>query len=114
MADDQFAAADDTITLTQSTMGETLYAPVFAQLDPFQSVKPRTWRKLTVADKLEIVGDDVARAWRIRIGDRQWVIYKSFSGIGNRTFLGQNHTCDLLIGRFQKDGNVEDLLILEP
>ncbi len=97
----------------QSALGKTLYAPLFVDLDPANSVKPRTWRKLTVAETLEIVDDDVARAYRVRVGRQQWVLYKSFQNIASRTFLGQNYKCDLVLGRFEKDGNMQELLSLE-
>lgn len=101
------------ITLRQANYGKTLYAPLMLVADPKASLKPRTWRRLTVAEKLNIVEDDIARAYRVRIGDQQWVIYKSFAEPGNRTFLGQNHHCDFFMGRFQEDGHVEELISLD-
>lgn len=113
-ADDRFQETEEAVTLSQSALGKTLYAPVLIALNPENSIQPRTWRRLTVAEALETLPDDKARAFRVRIGDQQWVFYKSFHGTGNRTFLGQNQACDLFIGRFQEDGNVEELLSLEP
>ena len=110
----KLTVVDQGLALVQSVLAKTLYAPLFVALNPRQSIKPRTWRKLTVAESLEIVDDDTARAYRIQIGSRQWVLYKTFGGAGNRTFLGQNHTCDLFIGRLKKDGNAKELLSLEP
>jgi hypothetical protein len=102
------------VTLDQSALGKTLYAPLFVMLRPKASVRPRTWRPLTVAESLDIVDEDRARAWRVQVGKRQWVLYKSFEGYENRTFLGQNQICDWCIGRLESDGNVEELLSLEP
>lgn len=107
------AGSEGEITLRQANYGKTLYAPLMLIADPKASLKPRTWRQLTVAEKLNIVQDDVARAFRVRVGDQQWVIYKSFAEPGNRTFLGQNHHCDFFMGRFLEDGNVEELISLE-
>ncbi len=101
------------VALQQSIVGSRLYAPLAIQLNSKKSLLPRTWRKLTVAEKLELQTDDVAVAYRIRIGDDQLVIYKSFDEPGNRTFLGQNHSCDFFIGRLKPDGSVKELLSVE-
>ena len=112
-SDDGFLASEGSIKLCQSVFGKTLYAPLIINVNPKESVKPRTWRRLTVAEKLEIVGHDVARSFRVRMGDRQWILYKSFAAPGNRTFFGQNMNGDFFVGRVEEDGKVEELLSLE-
>ena len=111
--DNCFLAAQGSVKLCQSNYGKTLYAPLMINVNPKESIKPRTWRSLTVAEKLEIVEHDTARSYRVRIGNRQWIIYKSFAAPGNRTFFGQNKNGDFFIGRMEEDGNVEELLSLE-
>ena len=113
-SDDKIQATDQKLTVSQSVLGKTLYSPVWVSLNPEASVQPRTWRKLSVSEAMQTVPDDVARAYRVRIGDNQWVFYKSFGEVGNRTFLGQNQTSDLFIGKFLEDGNVEELLAIDP
>ena len=111
--DDRFTCDGQSVRLRQSAVTRNLCAGLFVDLNPARSIKPRTWRTLTVGEELEIVGPDVAVAWRVRIGKQQWVIYRSLEGPGNRTFLGQNHLCDFFIGQFEKDGTVTELLTIE-
>ena len=106
-------SGENHVILRQANYGKTLYAPLMLVADPKASLKPRTWRRLTVGEKLKIVDDDVARAYRVRIGAQQWVIYKSFAEPANRTFLGENHHCDFFMGRFEQDGSVEELIALD-
>jgi len=112
--DNRLAVTDDGVQLNQATLGKTLYAALLVTLQPRDAVKPRTWRALTVAESMQTVTDDRARAFRAQVGKKQWVIYKSFAETGNRTFLGQNQSNDFFVGRFKKDGNVQELLSLDP
>ncbi|MGI9518473.1 MAG: hypothetical protein ACR2NP_15565 [Pirellulaceae bacterium] len=112
-SDDRFAFDENGVHLRQSTVSRNLCAGFFADLNPVRSLRPRTWRTLTVGEELNVVTPDVAVAWRVRIGKQQWVIYRSLEGPGNRTFVGQNHQCDFFIGQFEKDGDVSELLTIE-
>ena len=47
------------LTLSQQAQGRNLCCPLFIDLDPRRVAKQRTWRQLTVAESLEIVGPDV-------------------------------------------------------
>ncbi len=100
--------------LTDRATTRNLYAALVVDLRPRRSRKPRTWRQLTVAESIHAVAPDVAVAWRVRLGDDQFVIYRSLDGVANRTFLGQNHACEFYIGRFGDDGNATELISIEP
>jgi hypothetical protein len=102
------------LTLSQSALCQNLCAALFIDLNPKRSCKPRTWRQLTVAESLEIVSSDVAVAWRVRSGKDQYVIYRSMTEPGNRSFIGQNYSDEFFVGKFEKDGNVTQLLSIEP
>ena len=112
-SDNSIDDLDNSITLKQSSLGRNLYAAWFIDLSPKRSVKPRTWNPLTVGEGLELASPQVARAFRVRIGNYQWVVYRSFGEIGNRTFLGQNRNCEFFIGRFKEDGTVDELISIE-
>jgi hypothetical protein len=99
--------------LYQSARATGLYAPLFIDLSPNRQAKPRTWRQLTVAEELQLIPRDVAVAYRVRVGSRQWVIYRSLGKIGNRTFLGQNVMSEFLVSRFETSGELEDLIEIE-
>jgi hypothetical protein len=100
-------------TLIQSGTGQALYAPLFLDLSPRRSKRPRTWRQLTVAEKLEIVPADVAVAYRVQVGKKQFVFYRSLGEAQNRTFFGQNVNTELFLGRLEKDRSMTELLQVE-
>ena len=99
--------------LRQRSVGVGLYAPLFVDLDPKRQRKSRTWRQLTVAEQLRLVDPSEAVAYRVQIGQQNWVFYRSLSGAKNRTFLGQNVINEFLVARFLPDGEIETLIEIE-
>ncbi len=102
------------LILAQSALCQNLYAALFVDLSPKRSCKPRTWRQLTVAESLEIVSSEAAVAWRVRSGKDQYVFYRSLTEPANRSFVGQNYSGEFFVGKLEKDGNVTQLLSIEP
>ncbi len=98
---------------SQSADGRCLYAPLFLDLDRRRLTRRLTWRRLTVAESLEIQPPDVAAGYRVAIGDRQWLIYRSLAEKANRTLLGHNLSTEMLVARFEKSGEVEPLIEIE-
>lgn len=89
---------------------KALYAPLFIDLDPTRRGKALTWRQLTVAENLQPTSKEVAVAYRVQIGKKQWVIYRSLEKPANRTFLGLNLISEFLVARFKPDGEIETLV----
>jgi hypothetical protein len=56
---------------------------------------------------------DHAVAYRAQIGREQWVLYRSLTNRANRTFISQNVSSEFFIGRFDSEGEVEELLQVE-
>ena len=112
-SDDSFLPINRGLQLTQSINGRGLLAAVFFVLNRKQSTKPRTWRRLTVAEQLEIVPDDVAVAFRVLLGRHQWVYYRSIGDKRNRTFFGENVSSEFFVGKLDRDGAVRALLEIE-
>ncbi|MBI2825342.1 MAG: hypothetical protein HYX69_11710 [Planctomycetia bacterium] len=108
------AANDDGLEL-RLTHGAArrIYAPLFIDLDPARLFRPASWRQLTVAESREVVAADVAVGYRVTAGDEQWLVYRSLGPRGNRTLLGQNLVSEFLIGRFNRNGEVEPLVEIE-
>ena len=50
---------------------------------------------------------------RVRIGQRQWLVYRSLGPAGNRTLLGHNLIGSFLLGQFLPTGEVHTILELE-
>ncbi|MCH2182785.1 MAG: hypothetical protein MK108_12335 [Mariniblastus sp.] len=103
----------DELKLHQSIDGSGLCASLLFDLNRRRSVRPRTWRRLHVMEKLELVNRDRAVAYRVQLDQQQWVIYRSIAENGNRTFLGENFSNDFFMGRFFRNGTVEDLIQVE-
>lgn len=99
--------------LHQWTAGRTLYAPLWIDLDPKRRRRPRTWRQLTVGFRLRPVARDAAVAYRVQIGDQQWVVYRSLAAPEPRTFLGQHVSSEFVVGRFTEDGEMDNLVEVE-
>ena len=109
----EFTANERALTFVQTGRGRALFAGVVFDLNTKRSKRPRTWRKLTVAENLQVVADDVAVARRFQIGDEQWIVYRNLAHVGNRTFIGQNVFCDFCFERFRDDGSVKKLVEIE-
>lgn len=91
--------------------GGSLFIPLWFDFQSRRFQRPRTHRRLTVADELRIVDADNAVAARIQMGSEQWVIYRSLRGRRTRTFLGKHLLADFYCARFDPgDGSMEDLL----
>ena len=104
---------DNRLALSQAAEGSSLYAPLFLDLARERVRKPTTWRRLTVAEQLEIVPRDVAVGYRAQVGDWQWLFYRSLAPRGNRTVLGQNYSTEFVACRFNRNGTTEDILEIE-
>jgi hypothetical protein len=98
------------MSLIMSGRGRAMLAPLFFDLSQRRFRKPRTWRRLTVAERLEIQPDEVAVGYRVQIGSQQWLFYRSLAASANRTVLGQNYSSEFIAGRFAANGIVEELV----
>jgi hypothetical protein len=108
------ATKDGQLTLRQAAAGRNLYAPLWIDLDPARARQPLTWRRLTVAENLQIVPRETAVGYRVQFAARQWLLYRSLAGWGNRTVLGQNYSSEFVCSRFLRSGKTEDILGIEP
>ena len=109
----QLHARSDAVELQLSGQGGALFAPLLLDLKTRRMTRPLTWRRLTVAESLEIVPPHVAVGYRVMVGKSQWLIYRSLTPPANRTLLGQNLATEMLIGRFDRKGEVEPLIEIE-
>ncbi|MEX2174050.1 MAG: hypothetical protein WD872_06790 [Pirellulaceae bacterium] len=107
---DLAAGLDGTVALMQAAQGRALYAPLWIDLDPARAKLPVTWRRLTVAESLEVQPRDVAAGFRVQIGGRQWLVYRSLAPRGNRTVLGQNYSSEFVCCRFLTSGRTESII----
>lgn len=108
----ELVPASSAIVLRQWATGRALFAPLFIDLDPRRQGKPLTWRALTVAENFRIQPPDQAVGYRVQIGSRQWLVYRSLGPKGNRSLLGHNLVSETLVARFS-GGQVEPLVEIE-
>jgi hypothetical protein len=90
-----------------------LYAPLWLDCEAARLGGPLTWRQLTVADTRIILPPHQAAGFRIQAGDEQWLLYQSLDVPRNRTLLGCNVACDLLVGRLKRSGEVARMLEIQ-
>ncbi len=107
------AVADGALELSQTSRGRSLFAPLLLDLEPRRLGRPLTWRRLTVAESLQIQPHDVAVGYRVMLGKQQWLIYRSLAPAANRTLLGHNLATEMLLARFDRKGEVEPLVEIE-
>ena len=101
------------LELRLETAASKLYAPLFINFHRKRLRSELTWRQLTVAEKLEIQSSATAVGYRVQIGKKQWLFYRSLAAAGNRTVLFQNLSSQFLVGRFGKTGDVETIIEIE-
>lgn len=97
------------LQLALQSAGPNLYAPLWIDLKGPRLPIPLTWRRLTVAEQLEIQPRDVAVGYRMASGTLQWLIYRSLVPHGNRTVLGKNYATEFVCTRFLDDGKTSDI-----
>ena len=102
------------LQLVQHAKGSRMSCPLWFDLRGRRATKQRTWRNLTVAASLEVVPADVAVGYRVQSGSAQWLSYRSLAPPANRTVLGQNTSAEMLIGRFLRTGELDELLEVDP
>ena len=90
-----------------------LYAPLWLDCDPRRIGRPLTWRQLTVADTRIILPRHQAAGFRVQTGLEQWLVYRSLDVARNRTLLGCNVSCEFLLGRVRKSGEVARTLEIQ-
>ena len=107
-----FAAAADGLVLEQQG-AMRLFAPLWIDCDAARIGRPRTWRQLTVADTRRILPAHQAVGFRVQAGLEQWLVYRALDVPRNRTLLGCNVSCEFLVGRVKKSGEVARTLEIQ-
>jgi len=109
----RFEAGSAGLTLSQETAGPRLYAPPWLDCDPARIGRPLTWRQLTVADTRINLPPWQAAGFRVQEGLEQWLVYRSLDVARNRSLLGCNVSCDFLLGRITRQGEVKRVLEIQ-
>ncbi len=106
----ELEAGEQGLTLKMTAAGQALFAPLFFDLSTRRLKKERTWRRLTVAERLTIQPADVAVGYRVQVAAEQWLFYRSLAKAANRTVLGQNLASEFVAARFTSQGYADELV----
>jgi hypothetical protein len=104
---------DNRLQIRHAAQSQRLYVPLFLDLDRSRFRRPLTWRRLTVAERLQIQPPSQVVAYRVQVGDEQWLFYRSLGPAANRTVLGENLSNEFLAARFDQDGDSDDLIRID-
>ncbi|MEC9092180.1 MAG: hypothetical protein VX438_05705 [Planctomycetota bacterium] len=102
--------SDSQLNYQARTEGRNLYFPYFIDLNPRRCRKPLTWRQLTVADQRDVLPSSKAAAFRVHVGNQQWLIYRSLDKTASRTAFGQNLAVEFYVGTFEPDGTCQEII----
>jgi hypothetical protein len=102
------------IVTNSCSQASRIYSPILIALCNRFSQKPYTWRQLTVAENLRIVGKDEAVGIRVQLAKEQILLYRNLAKATRRTVLGVHLMSDFFAGLFDKDsGEAETLVEIE-
>lgn len=102
------------VVLKHVVEGEGLMAPLVLVWHPDRTRVDAQWRTLTVAEEGKVVGPDIAAGFRLKLGGYQLLICRALKKTGNsRTCLGYHTYNETVIGHFDKNGNVDPILMIE-
>lgn len=105
---------DQTILLEQRANGQGLFAPLIFDFSPGRRRKEVTWRSLTVTEDGSVVTSDIAAAYRWQIAQEQWLVYRSLRKPNTpRAALGYHTGNGFVMGRFDRNGDVDPMLMVE-
>ncbi|OUT63829.1 MAG: hypothetical protein CBB70_13285 [Planctomycetaceae bacterium TMED10] len=86
------------------------FVPLFIDLSPKRAGRQITWRQLAIGENRQNMPFNVAAGFRVQVGQKQWLIYRSLDRVIPRTVLGQNLLCEYHVSRFQSTGIAKPLL----
>ena len=103
---------EQTLTFETPVSGGA-YLPMVLDWHPNRQNRRVDWRQLTVTEDGRRVGPDVAGGYRLRVGSYQLLLYRSLTEKRLRTVLGHHTGHETVIGRFDSEGDVQPLLLVE-
>lgn len=102
---------EDTVIQHAEADTKRLYSPTVLPLRGLAKLQAYTWRRLTIAEELQIQPPEVAEAYRVQLNDEQWLFYRSLAPCTRRTVMGLHLNTEFYAGRFcSDDGQFEAIL----
>lgn len=101
------------LEVTQVAFGRGLYLPAVFDWHPRRRRATADWRTLTVAELGRVVSPGAAAGHRLRVGQEQWLIYRSLAETREaRSVLGQHMRYETVIGSIVA-GVMEPIIMVE-
>jgi hypothetical protein len=101
------------LVLTQQALGRGLYLPVVFDWHPRRRRAKADWRSLTVTQLGRVISPGGAAGYRLRVGQRQLLVYRSLVETGEpRAVLGQHTRYETVIGSFEA-GQFDPIIMVE-
>ena len=111
----EFTATEERLTLKQVAQGEGLFAPLLLDWHPSRTRADAQWRSLTVTEDGRVITPDIAAGHRLKLGDLQLLVFRSLKNTGeSRAVLGHHTHNETVIAKFDKKGDVDPILMVEP
>lgn len=105
-------AADLSFQTTGS--GSAWYNPILIDWSPARRSAAAVWKSLTVAEEQKVVKPEIAAGHRIKVGNHQWLIYRSLrQSIEARSVLGHQTRFETVIGSVESNGDITPLMLVE-
>ncbi len=94
--------------------GAAWYNPILIDWCPTRRTAAATWKALTVAEQQQVLKPDVASGHRIKVGNHQWLVYRSLrQSIEPRSVLGHQTKYETVIGAVEPNGDITPLMLVE-
>jgi hypothetical protein len=102
------------LSLRTTASGTAWYNPILFDWSPARRSATAVWKSLTVAEEQKAVRPDVAAGHRIKVGNHQWLIYRSLKqSIEARSVLGHQTRYETVIGSVESNGDITPLMLVE-
>lgn len=94
--------------------GSAWYNPILIDWSPARRSATAVWKSLTVAEEQKVVKPEIAAGHRIKVGNHQWLIYRSLrQSIEARSVLGHQTRFETVIGSVENNGDITPLMLVE-
>jgi hypothetical protein len=111
--DGRISASDTGITIERSSTGSQ-YLPMVIDWHPHHIAAPAEWRKLSITQTRTATPSFQAGGYRLRMAEQHLFMYRSMvKPYSPRAILGEHTLNESLIGKFDSEGDVLPLLVVE-
>lgn len=113
-SDERTEFENGTLTTSSQTAGPHLYSATVLDWHPERRKSDVEWSHLTVAEDGRAMPPSLARGFRLRIGNRQWLLYHSLTKPKiPRTVLGQHTPNETILSELRPGGEFQSLVEVE-